>query len=566
MRIAIAQLNPTVGAFDRNFEAIQKAYERACDSQARLLLTPELCLSGYPPHDLVERPETFTRTEAALEKLAALTKGKTTALIVGAILKNPKETGKRATNSAVVLENGKRVFTQSKSLLPTYDIFDESRYFEPAKEVSLWTCDGQKIAIGICEDFWAEDEQLGKIYARDPAAEFQRLGVDLALSVSSSPFEMGKRARREAVHGQVAKRLGAPMAYVNQWGANDEILFDGASFVVDAEGRLTHRLPVFSEGFAVFEWDAKAKKWSGDEVFAVKEQAQEHSEDLWLDLKNGLVAGIRDYFRKTGFSRALLGLSGGVDSALIAVLAAEALGPQNVLTIAMPSQYSASMSLEDAERLAQDFGLRFEVRPIKFLFSQALREWSEGRGKLTDLAQENMQSRLRGNILMTLSNHYGALVLTTGNKSELATGYCTLYGDMCGALAPIGDLYKTQVYGLCQYLNQEARKAGKPLIPERILTRAPSAELRPNQTDQDSLPPYDLLDLTLELYLEKRLPQDEIESEFKRLGKDGSGIGKTLKLVEINEYKRRQAPPVLKVSQKAFGMGRRMPIAKETRT
>ncbi|MBL7715344.1 MAG: NAD+ synthase [Bdellovibrionales bacterium] len=565
MRIAIAQLNPTVGSLDRNFELVKKAYERACDSQARLLLTPELCLNGYPPHDLVERPETFTRTEAALEKLAALTSGKSCALVVGAILKNPKETGKKALNSAVVFEKGKQVFTQSKSLLPTYDIFDESRYFEPSKEVSVWNCDGKKIALGICEDFWAEDEELGRIYARDPVDDFQKMGVDLALSVSSSPYEKGKRARREMVHGQVAKKLKAPLAYVNQWGANDEILFDGASFVVGADGKLTHRLPVFAEGFGVFEYDFAAKAWKGETQF----QAQEKETDAdaeWRDLKNGLVVGIRDYFRKTGFSRALLGLSGGVDSALIAVLAAEALGPENVLAVAMPSQYSASISLEDAETLARDFRLRFEVRPIKFLFSQALREWSEGRGKLADLAQENMQSRLRGNILMTLSNHYGALVLTTGNKSELATGYCTLYGDMCGALAPIGDLYKTQVYGLCDYLNRTAKRTGQPLIPERILTRAPSAELRPNQTDQDSLPPYEFLDLTLQLYLEKRLPQAEIESEFKRLGKPTDGIKKTLRLVEINEYKRRQAPPVLKVSQKAFGMGRRMPVAKEIET
>ncbi|MFL5812351.1 MAG: NAD+ synthase [Bdellovibrionia bacterium] len=558
MRVAIAQIDPVVGAFDANVRKIQEAYERACAEQARLLLTPELGICGYPPHDLIERPEMFDRNERALEQLAQLTKGKSCALIVGHVAKNPSDVGRSAQNVVSVLEDGKVVFRQAKTLLPTYDVFDEARYFEPAREIHSWPCDGKTISIAICEDLWSEDLISGRhLYSGDkPIQTYSKQKPKLLISLSASPYMIEKREHREEIHSEIARKIGVPLLYVNQVGANDEVLFDGASFAIDSQGKVVGRLPAFKNSFGVVDVDLE--KGSVSFVAPAPAEREDAPPSEIEVLSRALVVGIRDYFQRTGFKTAILGLSGGIDSAVVATLAARALGPRNVLGVAMPSQYSSSHSLADAEALAQRLGINYEVRPIKFMNATVNRELSERRGTLAPIAQENLQARLRGLILMTLSNHYNSLVLTTGNKSELATGYCTLYGDMCGALAPIADLYKTRVYELARYINQTWGE----LIPESSITKPPSAELRPDQKDQDTLPPYDLLDAVLEEYLEKGTPVSALEEKYgSRLPTQG-WVRNMLRLLEINEFKRRQAAPALKVSPKAFGIGRRIPIAK----
>lgn len=557
MRIAIAQIDPVVGDFQGNFDKISEMYERACQVQARFLLTPELGTCGYPPHDLVERPEFLQQSRSTLDRLMALTEGRACALIVGHVTANPEASGRALQNSVSVLEGGRETFRQAKTLLPTYDVFDEARYFAPASEVKLWNCDGLPVALAICEDLWAQDPAHGRsLYRADPMEAYCAQGAKLLVSLSASPFQTGKRARREAVHAQCAQRLGAPLVYVNQVGANDEILFDGASFAVDSQGQIAGRLPAFRQAFALLEQSPEG----GLQFLEPLQEGREDQAPSEIEvLHRALVVGIRDYFARTGFSRAILGLSGGIDSAVVAALAVQALGKEHVLGVAMPSQYSSSHSLEDAEQLARNLGIPFEVKSIKFLVSQAQRELSEGRGTLAPIAQENLQSRLRGLILMTLSNHHSALVLTTGNKSEIGMGYCTLYGDMCGALAPIGDLWKTQVYELAQQINLSCGG----VIPERSISKPPSAELRPDQKDQDTLPPYDLLDALLRAYLEEGLEISALESRWDSAPGQAPGwVRKTLRLLESSEYKRRQAAPALRVSAKAFGIGRRMPVAK----
>ena len=560
---ALAQIDPVVGSFPVNVGKILEAYERACASRARLLLTPELSICGYPPHDLIDRPEIFERNEKALQEVLEATRGKSCAIAVGHVARNPSQKGRSAQNVVSILENGVEVLRQAKMLLPTYDVLDESRYFEPAEKVGFWNCDGTRIALAICEDLWGRDPAFGReLYGRDPVSEYQAGKPDLMISCSASPYVWSKLRHREDLHAEVARRLDCPLIYVNQVGATDEVLFDGASFALDSEGKLVGRLPVFKNSFALVEIfpgeDRGRLQWISP---AATEREDQAPSDIEI-LHRALVTGIREYFKRTSFKTAIIGLSGGIDSALVAALAVEALGQKNVLGVAMPSQYSSSHSLSDAEQLAANLGIALEVRPIKFLFSQAIREISEKRGTLADTAQENLQSRLRGIILMTLSNHYNALVLATGNKSELATGYCTLYGDMCGAIAPLGDLFKTRVYELARQINH---RAGKILIPENSITKPPSAELKPGQTDQDTLPPYDLLDELLEDYLEKMKPVTELKTRYQSRTQGGlkkDWVSEILRRVEVNEYKRRQAAPVLKVSPKAFGIGRRIPIAK----
>ena len=550
MKIALAQISPKVGAFEENVQKIREEYRRACNQQARLFITSEMSLCGYPPLDLMERPEMMEKTEKALSELMDLTRNQSCALAVGHIDRSPFDSGRPFQNVVTVLEKGKIVFRQAKTLLPTYDVFDEMRYFEPARESQVWVCDGIRIGIAICEDLWIDSQLLGKpLYPKTFIEKLSQLKPDLLVSVSASPYEWAKYERREAIHRGHAAQLKIPLICVNQVGATDEILFDGGSFVVDSKGNQIGRLPFFKPSFGIVEFvPGGVVQWSTPEVGQREDQAPLEIEILF----RALVTGMREYFAKTGFKKAILGLSGGIDSAVVAVLATHALGAKNVLGIAMPSQYSSSHSLEDAEKLAQTLGMPFEVRPIKFLFSMASRGIAEGRGTLAPVALENLQSRIRGLTLMTLSNHDAALVLAPGNKSEFATGYCTLYGDMNGALAPLGDVYKTRVYELAEYINKAYRK----LIPERTLTKPPSAELRPDQTDQDSLPPYDELDEILFLYLEQGVSVAALEEK---------GLVRAREIVhrvEMNEYKRRQAAPILKVSQKAFGLGRRIPIAK----
>jgi NAD+ synthetase len=561
MRIAIAQLDPIVGSFRSNLKKIEEAYKRACLEQARLLLTSELVVCGYPPLDLIERPELLEQCEAAVHTLAGLTVGQSCALLVGHVHANPNFTGRALQNVVSVLEGGKVAFTQAKSLLPSYDVFDEFRYFEPAPEVKLWNCDGVKVALAICEDLWGSNLVGGRhLYSKTPIEEYRRLGAQLLVSLSASPYEREKRVIREELHSKIATDLGVPLVYVNQVGATDEILFDGGSFAVDAKGKMLGRLPFFKTAFGLVDCqigptDGAASQFVGP----VKSEREDTAPPDMEILTRGLVLGIRDYFNITGFKSAVLGLSGGIDSAVVAALAVKALGAQNVRGVAMPSQYSSGHSLEDAQALAKNLECKFEVKPIKFLFATASRELAEGRGSLVPIATENLQARLRGNVLMTLSNHHSSLVLTTGNKSEIAMGYCTLYGDMVGALAPIGDLYKTQVYELAREIN----RLWGPLIPERSITKAPSAELKPNQTDQDTLPPYPILDELLYHFIEKGESVSALEQRYAaKLPDRPNWVADTLRVVELSEYKRRQAAPVLKVSTKAYGIGRRIPIAK----
>lgn len=556
MKIAVAQIAPIVGAFDFNLQKIKESYELACREQANLLITPELGVCGYPLLDLLDRPEIFQRNEKSLQELLELTKGRAVALAVGHVKENPEPRGRRALNHVSVFYDGEMVHSQSKTLLPTYGVFDEARYFEPARSVSLWNFKNKKIGIAICEDLWGADPQLvGRTYSggfqpggsHNPVAQFKEQGAELILSLSSSPYEWGKRQRREALHQSISKDLEVPLIYVNQVGATDEILFDGASFSTDSRGQVTGRLSVFESSFGVVEVvEGGSSRWLSPSGVTASES------DIEI-LARGLVTGIREYFERTGFKTAIVGLSGGIDSAVVATLAVKALGARHVMGVAMPSQYSSSHSLADAEELAKNLGIPFEVKNIKFLFSAAVRHLSEGRGELSPIALENIQPRLRALQLMTLANHYQSLVLTTGNKSELAVGYCTSYGDMVGALAPIGDLYKTRVYELARYINEAW---GAP-IPVSTLEKPPSAELKPDQKDLDTLPPYDELDALLEDYIEKKLPVEEI------LEKHSTSAKEILKMIERNEYKRRQAAPTLKVSTRAFGIGRRIPIAKK---
>jgi len=557
VRIAVAQIDPVVGAFEQNVKKIKDAYKRACSRDARILVTPELGICGYPPHDLIERPEMYERTEHAINELAHATRGGKCALVAGHVIANSAETGRIAQNAASVIEDGRVVFRQAKTLLPTYDVFDEARYFEPARDIKLWECDGKRVAVAICEDLWASAPSMGrKLYDSDPVEKYRQLGAGLVLALAASPYEWGKRERREDIHASIAGTLRAPLVYANQTGATDEILFDGGSFAVSAGGALCGRLALFKQSFGVLELDDKGGvRWDSPGSDGREDDAPAEIETL----RRALVTGVREYFARTGFKTCIIGLSGGIDSAVVCAIAAMALGPDNVLGVAMPSQFSSGHSIEDAEILARNLGIRFEVRPIKFLFSTAQRELSEGRGQLAPVAVENLQSRLRGMTLMTLANHYNALVLATGNKSELATGYCTLYGDMVGAIAPIGDVLKTRVYELARHINAAASPPAMAPIPERSLTKPPSAELRPGQTDQDTLPPYDALDAMIESYVVDAAPLAEIHKKLK----NASWIKDAMGRIELNEFKRRQAVPALKTSARAFGSGRRVPVAKK---
>ncbi len=539
MRIAFAQMNPVVGDFEFNLKLIEDAYVQAVSQKADLLITPELSVCGYPPHDLLLRPEMLVRNRAALERLAQVTAGQPCALAVGHVDSSDGGT----TNKVTVLSDGKSVFSQAKRLLPTYDVFDEHRYFAPGGEPQVWEYEGLRIAFAICEDLWKAEKAI---------QSYSSLNADLLVSLSASPYEWGKRKDREAIHGQLAGELKCPLLYVNQVGSNDEILFDGGSFISNPGEDGVSRLPLFEESFGMVEWQNKKLHWLAPEVDKREDEAPEEIEVL----SRGLVLGIRDYFRKTGFKKAVLGLSGGIDSALVATLCVRALGAKNVTGILMSSQYSSAHSFEDAEVLAKRLGMPYEIRPIKFLFSTMKREWSEGRGELSDLAQENLQARIRGTLLMTIANHENALVMTTGNKSELAVGYCTLYGDMVGAIDPIGDLFKTRVYELSRWVNENWDAP----IPERSIEKAPSAELKLDQKDTDSLPDYDKLDPVLGDYVEGLMG---IQKLLEKYPSEASWIPGVLSKVEQNEYKRRQSAIVLKVSSRAFGVGRRVPVAKK---
>jgi NAD+ synthetase len=543
LKIGLLQLNSTVGDFAANREKLLAAYAQAVAHGAEFILAPELFLCGYPPRDLLQR-EDFV--EANLTALAE-TAGQIGAvpLCVGFVDRNSERPGRALRNSAAVLQNGKIIWRTTKSLLPTYDVFDEDRYFEPAKTVVPFDFNGHKLGITICEDIWNdEDFWPDRLYRRDPVRELISQGAEIILNISASPWCDGKERARLEMLRRVARDEKIPLAQVNAIGANDELIFDGHSVVLDARGELLALGKGFKEDILIAELEAIGN----DFKFPPREQL----------LFSALSLGVRDYVRKCGFKSVILGLSGGIDSALVAAIAGDALGPENVLGVAMPARYSSEGSLTDAAQLAKNLGIRYEILPIEPAFlSLELQLEKVFTGTKPNEAEENLQSRLRGVTLMALSNKFGALVLTTGNKSEMAVGYCTLYGDMNGALAPIADVLKTDVYKISRWVNRE-----REIIPSDSITKPPSAELRPNQKDQDSLPPYEILDAILELYIVKNLGKAEIIAN----GFAAAVVNDVVNKINFSEYKRRQAAPGLKVSSRAFGMGRRIPVAQKFRT
>ena len=543
MKIGLAQINPVVGDLPGNGHKIIQFTRNAHRQGAELVIFPELCITGYPPMDLLEN-RFFV--EAALKTLEHIAREipAGVGVIVGCPTFNPEPVGKRLFNAAFLLENGSIVAEVRKTLLPTYDIFDEYRYFEPAhtRKPVLWR--GLRLGIHICEDMWNNEEQAPyHLYREDPVAELAAQGVDLFINISASPFSQGKHKLRNSVIQTICKRHHVPFILVNTVGANTEIIFDGDSRVHAGDGTRLLCAPSFEESLMIWNMDRPTGPCTM------------HHEPI-PDIHEALVLGIRDYFSKTGtFSRAIIGLSGGIDSAVTAALATEALGAHRVIGVSMPSKFSSTHSIEDARQLAENLGITFyevPIQPMVDSFLQGLQPYFEGTP--FGIAEENIQARVRGVILMAFSNKFNYLVLSTGNKSELSVGYATLYGDMSGGLAVLSDVYKTQVYELATYINT---RAGYPLIPQRILEKPPSAELRPGQTDQDTLPPYPVLDRILKLYIEEHLEWNEI---VEQTGYDEKLVEDILNRVDRNEYKRRQAPPGLRVSAKAFGIGRRMPI------
>jgi len=542
MKVACGQIDPTIGDFAGNAEKVLRFARAAKDAGCALVAFPELCLCGYPPMDLLEYDRFVDQNLDALRTVREQAP-RGIGVIVGYVDRNRGRPGKGLLNVASLLVDGAVAHTQAKTLLPTYDVFDEARWFEPAERRAVVPFGGERIGIAICEDIWWDSEPApGLHYPVDPVADLLKAGATMIVSISASPFHPAQPATRLKLMSTIGATGHVPVIYVNTVGANDNIVFDGQSMVTSAEGALVHLGKAFEEELAVVDTCAR-----GPEVPLPA--------DPLAQIEGALVLGIRDYVRKCGFRRVHLGLSGGIDSALVAVLAVEALGADKVDGFGMPSRYSSEGSVADARALAQALGIRFTILSIEEIFASYLHTLAPAfEGKKPDITEENIQARIRGTLLMAWSNKLNSLLLTTGNKSELATGYCTLYGDMNGGLAVIGDLLKMQVYALARSINRR-----KPVIPEAILTKAPSAELRPDQTDQDSLPPYETLDAILEAHLVKNRSAEQIASDGLDLGLVQSVIA----MVEKAEYKRRQAPPVLKVSPKAFGTGRRVPIARK---
>ena len=544
MKIGILQLNSTIGAYEANRQKLIAAYEQAVKQGAEFVVAPELFLCGYPPRDLLLRSDFIEAGFNALNQTAAVVGN--VPLCVGFVDRNDARPGRSLFNAAAVLQNGKIVWRQNKSLLPTYDVFDEDRYFEPAKSTAPFVFNGRKLGITVCEDIWNdEDFWPERRYSFDPVRELIKQGADIILNISASPWHVGKETTRLEMLQRVARDEKVSLVQVNSIGANDEFIFDGHSVALNRQGEVLALGKGFAEDVLVIEVDGNTP--------AIKPSWPAKEEHLY----RALSLGIKDYVQKCGFKSVVLGLSGGIDSAITAVLAVEALGAANVMGVAMPARYSSSGSLSDAEALAKNLGIRYEVLPIepgfKAMEGQLAKVFA---GTKPNEAEENIQSRLRGVTLMALSNKFGSLVLTTGNKSEVAVGYCTLYGDMCGALAVIADVFKTDVYAVSRWINRD-----RVIIPTDSITKAPSAELRPDQKDQDSLPEYDILDAILQHYVVEHLSKDEI---IKR-GFAPAVVNDVINKVTFTEYKRRQGAPGLKVSPRAFGMGRRIPVAQRFR-
>ena len=544
MRIALAQLNPTVGDLAGNVDKMAAAARQAAGRGAELVVFPELSITGYPPRDLVEKPSFVEGSERELERLAQETADLDLSVICGYVSRTESDTGKRVFNRAAVLEHGKVAFRQAKMLLPTYDVFDEARYFRPGEREFLCTIRDKQIALTICEDAW-NDRRFWKqrLYQRDPVEELFAAGGEILICINASPYNMGKREIRRSIYRAAARRYKRPVVYVNQVGGNDQLVFDGSSFAMNGEGDAIATARSFEEDLVLVDTDAG----TGDR--------HEDFIDECEAVYQALVLGTRDYIRKCGFSKVLIGLSGGIDSSLTAAIAVEAVGKENVTGVGMPGPYSSDHSVRDAREMAQRLGIRFEMVNITRIYDQFVEQLSPlFYDPAPGVTEENLQSRLRGVTLMALSNRTGALVLTTGNKSELAVGYCTLYGDMCGGLAVISDVPKTMVYSLSRIANQRSGGA----IPESVLTKPPSAELKPDQKDTDSLPEYGVLDRILEAYVEHYKTSRQIADELKL---PIELVKEIVNKVDRNEYKRQQAAPGLKVTTKAFGIGRRFPIA-----
>src|SRR6059036_651876 len=566
MKIGFAQINPTVGDLRGNCELIIGAYERLAAAGAELILTPELAISGYPPQDLVFKSRFVSENLAILEKLHS--RVGEAALLVGFVDRNEGR-GKPFHNAAALLERGKPLRRAHKSLLPTYDVFDEDRYFEPASRVAPFEVHGKKIGVTICEDIWTEHYLPRPLYDVEPVGSLVEQGAEIIVNLSSSPFSLHKPAIRYEMVAGLARAHQRPICYCNLVGGNDQLVFDGNSFAVNAAGKLIARLAAFREDEKIVDTDSTA---------TIEFREGKSAEELFAALS----LGVRDYFRKCNFHSAVVGLSGGVDSAVTAVIAVDALGAENVTGVSMPSPYSSRGSIDDARALARNLGIKFLDIPITDAFRDFKSQFKEiFKGLPENETEENMQPRLRAMTLMALSNKFGHLLLTTGNKSELAVGYCTIYGDMAGGLAVISDVPKTMVYELARWINSDyARRAiqvnrpypsdstgrgGSPeppaveIIPKSTIEKAPSAELKPNQKDQDTLPPYEILDKILQLYIEENLSARDIIAR----GFDEKTVRWVQRRIDLNEYKREQAAPGLKVTSRAFGIGRKMPIAQK---
>jgi len=542
MKIALAQFNPTVGDFEGNRARILKMACAAKSAGADLAVFSELCLCGYPPQDLIERPYFAAKNQT---ELALLAREIPLPSVVGFVGKAQDDTGKPVANSAALIASGKILFEQRKMLLPTYDVFDETRYFQPAHTQFAFPLGSESLGITVCEDSWNDKNFWAqRLYQRDPVAEIVAKGSNVVLNISSSPYTIDKRKLRMDMLRALARKHRVPLIYVNQVGGDDSLIFDGSSVAFLADGTIGALAKSFEEDLVFFDTvtgKGDIRPEVGDEIEAVY---------------RALALGTRDYVRKCGFHQVVIGLSGGIDSSLVATIAADALGPENVVGVAMPGPYSSEGSLRDARLVAENLGIRLLTLPIGEIFEtyrQALA--SPFTGTSQGVAEENVQARIRGNLLMALSNKFGSLVLSTGNKSEMAVGYCTLYGDMAGGLAVISDVPKMMVYELARFANRERLR-----IPEEVFTKPPSAELRPNQTDQDTLPPYEELDRILKAYVEDLRTPEEIANEF---GYCLDLVRSVALQVDRNEYKRKQAPPGLKVTSKAFSVGRRFPLAQK---
>ena len=542
MKIISAQLNPTIGDFNGNLEKIRLILS-GHESQADLIVFSELFLTGYPPRDLLERKDFIDQAEKALRRLLTISRDfPANSLLCGTIRPTRKNTGAKLYNTALLISNGKILFEQNKSLLPSYDVFDETRYFDPSENIDVFNFSGHKLGITICEDAWNDpDAGPSRMYNKNPLDILFKKNASLFINLSASPFCDGKEMIRYKLMSNHAKKYKKPFIFVNQIGGNDELIFDGRSMAFNEKGELISLSPSFAESVQFVDLNERTA--------AISFSAQT---DV-AAIHDALVLGLRDYMQKCGFKTAVIGLSGGIDSSLVAAIASQALGPENVYGIAMPSMHSSGESVKDAEKLSENLGINFEIISITKTYHQYMDILGPlFKNKDEDITEENIQARIRGNILMAISNKFGSLTLSTGNKSELSVGYCTMYGDMSGGLSVISDVPKKMVYKLANYINRNGE-----IIPEQIISKAPSAELKPNQKDQDTLPPYDTLDQILNYYLDQKLSREEIEAR----GFDIETVNWVIERVNQNEFKRRQAAPGLKVTSKAFGMGRRMPIA-----